>query len=128
MKKEQPLVNPDDYLLEYAKEWVQSINKYFRISRRIIISISREKTKRKDIYATTDNRNSKTKAFLVTLYPDNFKNDNNTTLFDIIFHEMCHMLWWPVSQGYLTEKAKDKYEEKAVEALTSLAHRLAEKW
>jgi len=128
MKKVQQTVDPDDYLLSSAKEWVRSINKYFRISRRIILCVSREKTKRKDIYATTDNQSSKTKAFLVTLYPDNFKDDKDTTLFDVIFHEMCHMLWWPISQGYLSEKTKGKYEEKAVKALTALAHRLAEKW
>ncbi len=100
----------DDVVAE-AESWVKSINKYFRIKQKIVVRKGADK-KKLGWYAFTNIPYDRRVSITVDLYPNHGRP--NLPLFQVIYHEMVHLLLWPLTKDNEGGSKQDKAEEKVV--------------
>jgi hypothetical protein len=110
-------------ILQEAEQWVAGINKYFNIKQTIIVSMGTNK-RLMSYYARTllppDNG-----PIEIHLYPH--KGKKSCPLFNTIFHEMTHILLWPLTKDNPENSPLDKAEEKIVRALEKIFAKISER-
>jgi len=113
-----------DEVLAEARQWVKSINKHFRIRQQIIIRKGKDK-KKFGWYAFTDIPFDRRIAITLDLYPNNGRP--NLPLFQVIYHEMVHLLLWPLTKNNPIGGKLDKAEEKVVLRLERIMAKIVQK-
>jgi hypothetical protein len=113
----------DEVIVE-AQEWVTSINKHFGIKREIVVRKGTDK-RWKNRYAITTLSDDPDQHVIIELYPHVGKKDSD--LFLIIYHEMIHILLWPLVEDNEIGGVLDKAEEKVVMALQSIMAKILAK-
>lgn len=108
------MLNVDEKLLKEAEEWVTAINKHFKIKRKILVRKGTDK-RCEGYYARTDLFMDPKEPVVIHLYPH--KGKKSCPLFNTIYHEMTHILLWPLTQGNPENGKLDKTEEKIVRSL-----------
>jgi predicted SprT family Zn-dependent metalloprotease len=113
----------DNEVLEEARQWVKGINKHFKINKPIVVVKTKKKT---DNYAETTLENGKVIPFVIAVNTKYFRrNKTKYSLFEIMFHEMTHILLWPITKDH--SKCLDQEEENIVWKLQSLFKKISER-
>jgi hypothetical protein len=111
-------------VLKEAEEWVNGINKHFKVKRKIVVQAGTD-SRIMRFYAQTVFPIDATSPIIIYLYPN--KGQKNCPLFSTVYHEMCHILLWPLTGGNAEDSALGRKEEKIVLALEKIMRKVSER-
>jgi hypothetical protein len=101
-------------VIKEAQDWVKAINKHFRIKREIAVRRGRSKLYEYAVTSIVDDNS----PVVIELLPD--KRHKHSDLFLIMYHEMIHILLWPLTKPNPIDGPLDKKEEQIVRSLERL--------
>jgi hypothetical protein len=106
-------------LIKEAQDWVDGINKHFKIKRKIIV----RKGKSSKLWgAVTTIPEDNSADIIINLLPDS--RHPKADLFLLMYHEMIHALLWPLTRKNVIGGILDKEEEKIVLSMTSIMSKI----
>lgn len=111
-------------VIKDAQRWVTAINKYFHIKQKIVVQKGTDKNKMNWFAITTLPVDPKA-IITIDLYPN--RDKRNISLFQVMYHEMTHILLWPLTQGNPEGGALDKVEERVVQSLELIMKKVSER-
>jgi len=117
LAQEKPKTNKE--ILVEAKAWVKGINKYFKINKPIVVKVIK---KTSDKYAETVLSST---PYVIYVTPQYFRAGDK--LFRVMYHEMVHILLYPLVGFSSIGTKKGKMIESVVNKLERFAQRLAER-
>jgi hypothetical protein len=109
-------------LIKEAQDWVDGINKHFKIKRKIIV----QKGSSSKLWgAVTTIPMDDSEEIIIKLLPD--RKHPQADLFLLMYHEMIHILLFPLTKENPIGGVLDKKEEKIVLSMTSIMSKVLAK-